>query len=98
MTADELRSRFWEWLVAVHSDARVSGLLRALSIVGIYGGLAAFVLGVNPILTPYILEVVEYSGNTVGLVGMFGLLAHVASLGYYLATRPKHLENGLIRY
>ncbi|MCU4716981.1 hypothetical protein [Halapricum hydrolyticum] len=98
MTADDLKRRFWEWLAAVHSDARVAALLRALSIVGIYGGITAFVLGVNPILTPHVLEAVKYSGNTVGLIGMIGLLVHVASLGYYLATKPKHLENGLIRY
>jgi|GEM_PF-2744976 len=98
MGRDGLKRRLWEWLVAVHSDVRVAAFLQALAIVGIYGGLAAFVVGVNPFVTPHVARATTYSGNTIGLIGMAGLLVHVWSLVYYFATRPRHLDDDLIRY
>ncbi|MEF8826917.1 MAG: hypothetical protein V5A34_07920 [Halapricum sp.] len=82
----------------IHSDVRVAAFLRALAVVGMYSGLTAFVIGVNPLITPHVVEAVGHSGNTIGMIGMAGLFVHVASIGYYLATEPEHLDDGLIRY
>jgi len=98
MGRHSLKRRLWELLVAIHSDVRVAAFLQALAVIGIYGGLAAFVVGVNPFVTPHLAQATTYSGNTIGLVGMAGLLIHVWSLVYYFATRPTHLDDDFIRY
>lgn len=98
MRLDRLKRQLWTLGKTIHSDVRVAAFLRALAVFGIYSGLGAFVVGVNPIVTPHVIDAVGHSGDTLGKIGMTGLFVHVVCVGYYLATEPQSLDTGLIRY
>jgi len=88
----------WQWAVRLHSDARVAGLLRALSVVGMVGGMTGFVLGINPLFAILVSPQFPLSSGEFLELGITGLIVYSVSLTYYNATSPTFMtDDGLIR-
>lgn len=98
MVLDSIKRRVWRVLVRIHGDVRVAALLRALSVVGMVGGLVGFMVGINPIFAAAIVAQGLFDGPTMPKIGVVGLVVYSASYAYYNATTPQILtDEGLIR-
>jgi hypothetical protein len=93
-----LKRKIWTGVVRLHADVRVAAFLRAVSVVGIVAGFSGFMAGLNPLVAPFVVQAYDPGGDTLIRIGVAGLLVHIASLGYYYATAPSHLQDGLMRY
>jgi hypothetical protein len=95
---DALKRWVWRLVVRLHGDVRVAALLRALSVVGMIGGMVGFMIGINPIFAAIVMARGLVAGTTLLKVGILGLAVYSASYAYYNATTPKFLtDDGLIR-
>lgn len=93
-----LKTRIWAVVVSLHSDIRVAAFLRAAAVVGIVGGFGGFMIGLNPVVAIFVAQRYDPSGDFLLRIGVCGLFVHIVSMGYYYATVPSGLEDGLIRY
>jgi len=91
-----LRAWLWRRLRRVHGDVRVVAFLRACSVVGIVVGFSGFMIGLNPFVGAVAMGELSIAGETLPKLGVAGLLTHLGSLFYYIATKPTDLGPGLL--
>jgi hypothetical protein len=98
VSLDRYKKAVWRWAVRVHDDARVAGFLRALSVVGMVGGMTGFVVGINPLFAILVSPQFPLETGEFLRLGVLGLLVYSVSLTYYNATSPTFTtDDGLIR-
>lgn len=98
MVLRRLKTDLWEYAVQLHGDVRVAGFLRALSVVGMVGGMTGFVVGMNPLVAAIVSVQMPIEASVLLRYGVLGLLVYSISLIYYNATSPRIMsEEGLIR-